>query len=107
MNLHPSRFLIPALLNAAALALAPAGAQAISPSQAPLIRPGMSLAQVESRIGPPFHQFHFIREGVTTLTYELPDPAGRGEVFDVDIDASGHVVQATEAVEVIGPRARR
>lgn len=107
MNLRRSHILVPALLNAVVLALAPAGAQAISPSQASLIRPGMSLAQVESQIGLPFHQFHFIREGVTTLTYELPDPAGRGEVFDIDIDASGHVVQATEAVEVIGHRARR
>lgn len=107
MNSRPGRFLVPTLLNTVALALAPAGAQVISPAQESLIRPGMSAAQVEKRIGLPFHQFHFTKEGVTTLTYELPDQAAGGEVFDVDLDAGGHVVQAREAVEVLGHRKRR
>ncbi|WP_422014927.1 outer membrane protein assembly factor BamE domain-containing protein [Roseateles sp.] len=107
MHTRLTRLLVPALLNTIALALAPAGAQAINPSQVSLIQPGMSRAQVEALIGQPFHQFHFVKEGVTTLTYEMPDAADRGEVFDVDVDATGHVVNATEAVEVIGHRARR
>ncbi len=107
MNIRPIRLLISTLLNTLALVLAPAGAQTITPSQESLIMPGMSRAQVESLIGHPFHQFHFVKEGVTTLTYEMPDLAVRGEVFDIDVDASGHVVHTSEAVEVIGHRSPR
>lgn len=103
-----ARYLLPSLLNSLALALAPAGAQGISPTQESMIRPGMSQARVQALLGLPSHAFHFVKEGVTTLTYELPEQAAAsGQVFDIDIDARGRVVHATELVEVAGRRSAR
>lgn len=102
MKARIARFLVPSVLNAIALTLAPAGAQINRAPLESLIRPGMSVTQVQNLMGPPFHQFHFAKEGLTTLTYGLPERSGSSEVLDIDIDASGRVVQLSEAVEVIG-----
>lgn len=102
-----ARYLLPTLLNSLALALAPAGAQGISPTQESMIQPGMSQARVQALLGLPSHEFHFVKEGVTTLTYELPEQAAGGQVFDIDIDARGRVVHAAELVEVAGRRTGR
>ena len=102
-----ARYLLPSLLNSLALVLAPAGAQGISPTQESMIQPGMSQAHVQALLGLPLHEFHFVKEGLTTLTYELPEQAASGEVFEIDIDARGRVVHAAELVEVAGHRSGR
>lgn len=107
MNRNLAHIVVTSLLSVAGLVLSPAGAQAISPSQASEVRPGMTRAFVLSLLGQPIHQFHFVSQGLTTFTYELPAQAGAGAVLDVDFDASGHVLQASEVVEVTGHRAGR
>lgn len=94
------RLAMAAALALAAAAVAPAALAVerfgFDTDRIPLIKPGMTQAEVQQALGRPARTQHYSLSQSTTWTYDVDPLSAEQVIFDVDFDAQGRVAASGE-----------